>query len=88
RVRLAAAIDEDVARFAAGALYEERTEVHWSGGDVVARRVERLGAVELTARPLAAPDPALVREALLDGLRREGLGLLRWPAGGGLLRQR
>ncbi|MFQ6142907.1 ATP-dependent RNA helicase [Streptomyces seoulensis] len=88
RVRLAAAIDEDVARFAAGALYEERTEVHWSGGDVVARRVERLGAVELTARPLAAPDPALVRDALLDGLRREGLGLLRWPAGGGLLRQR
>ncbi|MFS4109032.1 ATP-dependent RNA helicase [Streptomyces sp. PD-S100-1] len=88
RVRLAAAIDEDIARFAAGALYEERTEVHWSGGDVVARRVERLGAVELSARPLADPDPALVRAALLDGLRQEGLGLLRWSAEAEVLRQR
>ncbi|MEV7126291.1 ATP-dependent helicase C-terminal domain-containing protein [Streptomyces sp. NPDC093260] len=88
RVRLAAAIDEDIARFAAGALHEERTEVHWSGGDVIARRVERLGAVELTARPLADPDPGLVRAALLDGLRQEGLGLLRWSAEAEVLRRR
>lgn len=88
RVRLAAAIDEDIARFAAGALYEERTEVHWSGGDVVARRIERLGAVELTARPLAAPDPGLVRAALLDGLRQESFGLLRWSAEAEVLRRR
>ncbi|MEU3896988.1 ATP-dependent helicase C-terminal domain-containing protein [Streptomyces sp. NPDC045251] len=88
RVQLGAVVDEATARSAAGALLEERDEVHWAGGDVVARRVERLGAVELTARPLAAPDPSLVRNALLEGLRREGLGLLRWPADAEVLRQR
>ncbi|MFC7982515.1 ATP-dependent RNA helicase [Streptomyces sp. NPDC057336] len=88
RVQLGAVVDEATARLAAGALLEDRDEVHWAGGDVVARRVERLGAVELTARPLAAPDPSLVRNALLEGLRREGLGLLRWPADAEVLRQR
>ncbi|MEV5331950.1 ATP-dependent helicase HrpB [Streptomyces werraensis] len=88
RVLLGAAVDEDVARWAAGTLLERREEVHWADGDVVARRVERLGAVELTARPLTDADPALVRAALLDGLRREGFGLLRWPPGAEVLRQR
>ncbi|MFD8251143.1 ATP-dependent helicase HrpB [Streptomyces werraensis] len=88
RVLLGAAVDEDVARWAAGTLLERREEVHWADGDVVARRVERLGAVELAARPLTDADPALVRAALLDGLRREGLGLLRWPPGAEVLRQR
>ncbi|MEU6401877.1 ATP-dependent helicase HrpB [Streptomyces sp. NPDC046985] len=88
RVQLAAAIDEDVARLAAGALHEEREEVRWSGGDVVARRVERLGAVELAVRPLTRPDPALVREALLNGLRQEGFGVLRWSPDGEALRRR
>ncbi|WP_037860710.1 ATP-dependent RNA helicase [Streptomyces sp. NRRL S-340] len=88
RVQLAAAVDEDVARLAAGALYEERAEVRWADGDVVARRVERLGAVELRARPLAGPAPALVRDALLQGLRQEGWRLLRWSPGAEVLRQR
>ncbi|MFI0502217.1 ATP-dependent RNA helicase [Streptomyces albogriseolus] len=88
RVLLGAAVDEDVARRAAGTLLERREEVHWADGDVVARRVERLGAVELAARPLTDADPALVRAALLDGLRREGFGLLRWTAGAEVLRQR
>ncbi|MFR0351942.1 ATP-dependent helicase HrpB [Streptomyces sediminimaris] len=88
RVRLAAAVDEDVARSAAATLYAREQEVHWAGGDVVARRVERLGAIELAARPLPDADPALVREALVDGLRREGLGLLRWTPDAALLRRR
>ncbi|MFF0810001.1 ATP-dependent helicase HrpB [Streptomyces albogriseolus] len=88
RVLLGAAVDEDVARRAAGTLLDRREEVHWADGDVVARRVERLGAVELAARPLTDAGPALVRAALLDGLRREGFGLLRWPAGAEVLRQR
>ncbi|MGA5626248.1 ATP-dependent RNA helicase [Streptomyces cellulosae] len=88
RVLLGAAVDEDVARHAAGTLLERREEVRWADGDVVARRVERLGAVELAARPLTDADPVLVRAALLDGLRREGFGLLRWPAGAEVLRQR
>lgn len=90
RVRLGAVIDEDTARAAAGALLVQGEEVHWSEErrDVVARRVERLGAVELGSGTLAAPDPDLVRAALLEGLRREGLGLLRWPAEAAGLRQR
>ncbi|MFI6036918.1 ATP-dependent helicase HrpB [Streptomyces sp. NPDC051315] len=88
RVQLAAVVDEEVARLAAGPLLDERDEVHWSDGDVVARRVERLGAVELAARPLRDPDPALVREAVLEGLRQEGLTLLRWSPEAQVLRQR
>ncbi|WP_037672098.1 helicase-related protein, partial [Streptomyces afghaniensis] len=44
RVQLGAVVDEETARLAAGALLKERDEVGWDGGDVVARRVERLGA--------------------------------------------
>ncbi|WP_406434653.1 ATP-dependent helicase HrpB [Streptomyces sp. NBC_00631] len=88
RVRLAAVVDEDMARSAAASLYAEDQEVRWADGDVVARRVERLGAIELAVRPLRDADPALVRDALLDGLRREGLGLLRWTPDATVLRQR
>ncbi|MFE6740006.1 ATP-dependent RNA helicase [Streptomyces tubercidicus] len=88
RVRLAAVIDEETARAAAPALYASGEEVRWSDGDVVARRVTRLGAIELAARPLTAPDPGLLRDAVVSGLRREGLGLLRWPAAAASLRQR
>ncbi|MFI6619046.1 ATP-dependent helicase HrpB [Streptomyces sp. NPDC050528] len=88
RVQLGAAVDEDIARFAAGALLSAADEVHWAGGDVVARRVERLGAVELTVRPLKDADPVAVRDALADGLRQEGFGLLRWSDDAQVLRQR
>ena len=67
------------ARLAAGHLLTEGEEVHWEDGDVVARRVEpaRRGRAWPYGR-CKNPDPALVRDALLDGLAREGLGLLRW----------
>ncbi|MFB7516156.1 ATP-dependent helicase HrpB [Streptomyces sp. NPDC056144] len=89
RVRLAAVVDEETACRAAGHLRSTGEEVHWEDGDVVARSVDRLGAVELTVRPLGAgAEPALVREALLDGVRREGLGLLRWSREASELRER
>lgn len=88
RVRLAAVTDEGTARRAAAGLHSEGEEVHWAQGDVVARRVERLGAVELAVRPLRNPGSGLVREALLEGLREEGFGLLRWSADAEVLRQR
>ncbi|MEU6216041.1 ATP-dependent helicase HrpB [Streptomyces sp. NPDC047022] len=88
RVRLAAVVDEEVARRAASAVRSEKDEVHWADGDVVARRVERLGAVELTVRPLREPAPALLGQALREGLREEGLDLLRWTPQARLLRQR
>ncbi|WP_330303826.1 MULTISPECIES: ATP-dependent helicase C-terminal domain-containing protein [unclassified Streptomyces] len=88
RVRLGAVIDEETARQAAQSLYAEGEEVHWADGDVVARRVERLGAVELAVRPLKNADSGLVREALCEGLRAEGLGLLRWSPDAEVLRRR
>ncbi|MFF3015132.1 ATP-dependent helicase HrpB [Streptomyces sp. NPDC057939] len=88
RVRLAAVIDEETARAACGHLLGGGEEVRWEAGDVVARSVERLGAIELTVRPLRAPDPTLVRAALLEGLAAEGLGLLRWSEDARALRAR
>ncbi|MFD9165139.1 ATP-dependent helicase C-terminal domain-containing protein, partial [Streptomyces sp. NPDC059558] len=88
RVRLAAVIDEDTARTAAAHLLTDVEEVHWEDGDVVARSAHRLGAIELAVRPLRTPDAALVRAALLDGLRAEGLGLLRWSPDARALRAR
>ncbi|MDI5970316.1 ATP-dependent helicase HrpB [Streptomyces sp. SL13] len=88
RVRLAAVIDEGTARSAAASMVERCEEVAWDGGDVVARRVERLGAIELSARPLRAPDRAAVRGALEEGLRAEGTGLLRWSRDALAVRER
>ncbi|MFC4012771.1 ATP-dependent helicase HrpB [Nonomuraea purpurea] len=77
RIRQAVVIDEQTARTAVLATTED--EVAWRvppgerRGDVSARRVERLGAIELSARPLKDAD---VREAILYGLRTEDL--LTW----------
>jgi ATP-dependent helicase HrpB len=45
---------------------------------VVARRRTRLGAVTLREAPLANPDPGRVADALLEHVRRQGLGVLPW----------
>src|SRR5206468_245654 len=66
RIRLAAAIDEATAREAGAALLVREDQVHWDG-DVVARRVERLGAITLTERPLPRPPRELVAAALREG---------------------
>ncbi|MEU0156285.1 ATP-dependent helicase HrpB [Micromonospora fulviviridis] len=88
RVRLATPVDEATAREAGGPLLRAAREVGWSGGDVVAREVVRLGAIELVDRPLAAPDPARLAEAVLTGLRRDGLALLTWTPEATALRRR
>ncbi|MGW5865466.1 ATP-dependent helicase HrpB [Streptomyces sp. NPDC055239] len=88
RVLLGGHIDGDVARSAAASLYSEGDEVAWADGDLVARHVERLGAVELAVRPLKKPAPGLVREGLLAGLREEGTALLHWSQGARELRER
>ncbi|MFC5234368.1 ATP-dependent helicase HrpB [Pseudonocardia zijingensis] len=91
RVRLAAAADRELALRAAPALVAEADEVAWVRGDpagVVARHVRRLGAIVLDERRIADPPPDAVRDALLEGLRTEGLGLLRWTDGARRLRDR
>ncbi|QYN25387.1 ATP-dependent helicase HrpB [Amycolatopsis sp. DSM 110486] len=86
-IRLAAVADETLAVRAAPALVSEVDEVAWDG-DVVARHVRRLGAIVLAERPLRSPKPQLVHEALVTGLRTEGLSLLRWSEDGRSLRER
>jgi ATP-dependent helicase HrpB len=88
RIRLAAPADRALAELAAPALLDEAEEVAWVDGDVVARRVRRLGAIVLDQRRLPDPDPQALRDALLAALRAEGLGLLRWDARGRNLRDR
>ncbi|MGM7648535.1 ATP-dependent RNA helicase [Nocardia sp. JW2] len=88
RIRLAAIASEDLAREAAPGLVSVREEVRWDGGDVIARRVERLGAIVLSEKPLREPDSALVGAALREGLRAEGIGLLRWSDDARNLRDR
>ncbi|GIF81739.1 ATP-dependent RNA helicase [Catellatospora bangladeshensis] len=88
RIRLAAATDEATARQSAAALLATGDEIAWSDGDVVARQVTQLGAITLTERPLAKPDRERVAAALAEGLRREGLRLLRWTPEATALRER
>ncbi|MCO1653524.1 ATP-dependent helicase HrpB [Pseudonocardia humida] len=88
RIRLAAAADRELAERAAPALLAEAEEVRWQDGDVLARRVRRLGAIELEQRRLPDPPRDAVRAAVLDGLRAEGLGLLRWSDTSRRLRDR
>ncbi|MBQ1047951.1 ATP-dependent helicase HrpB [Micromonospora sp. C51] len=88
RIRLAAVLDEVTAREAAGSLLRTEREIGWSGGDVVAREVLRLGAIELVDRPLARPDREAVAVALLTGLRETGLDVLSWTPAANALRQR
>jgi ATP-dependent helicase HrpB len=91
RVRQAVVIDEEIARFAAAPLHSSGQEVSWRvppgerRGDVSARRVERLGAIELSTSQLRDAD---VRPAILDGLRTEGLSILRWTPEAVALRER
>jgi ATP-dependent helicase HrpB len=88
RIRGAAPLDEATAREAAATLLVSTTEIGWLDGDVVARDVTRLGAITLVERRLDNPRRELVRAALLEGLRREGLSLLTWTRGAAELRER
>ncbi|MFC4124560.1 ATP-dependent RNA helicase [Nocardia rhizosphaerae] len=88
RIRLAAIADEELARVAAPALMSRAEEVRWESGDVVARRVERLGAIVLSEKVLREPDPGLLERAVREGLATEGLELLRWDDDARTLRRR
>lgn len=87
-IRSAAPIDEDTALEAAAALWREDDVVTWRAGRTTARRVTRLGAIELTSTPVGDPDPIAVAHAIADALRRDGLEILRWTASATTLRQR
>lgn len=87
-IRSAAPIDEDIALDAASGSWLETDEVTWTQGRIVARRVTRLGAIELSAVPLADPPPDAVAAAVAEGLNRDGLDLLPWSEKAIALRRR
>jgi ATP-dependent helicase HrpB len=88
RVRAAAPIEEATAREVAAQLLTTSEEVVWSNGTLVARRVDRLGAIELSGAALRNPDPARLEAAVREGLRAEGLQTLTWTTAAQELRAR
>ncbi len=57
---------------------EDVASVSWSDGVVRARRQLRLGALVLKDGPITDPDPEQMVDAMIDGIREEGLGILPW----------
>jgi ATP-dependent helicase HrpB len=70
---------DDLERHFADAIVHEDV-LAWEPAEraVVARRRRRLGAIVLEESGLAGPDAAAVTEALLTGIRREGIDRLPW----------
>ena len=90
RIFLAAPVtEEDLAELFPARLAEHAT-VSWdkAQGAVAARRQQRFGALVFSDKPLAKPPADLVRAALLEGLRLEGLRVLPWTDGAESLRHR
>jgi ATP-dependent helicase HrpB len=69
---------------------ERVEEVTWDVGaeKVVAKRVERLGAIVLAEKPVKDPEPLAVSKAVVAALARQGLTLLPWRDDAVELRQR
>ncbi len=79
-IYLAAALRSETLRRHFDAHIRTTEEIHWDAGEeaVVARRVERLGALTLDESPIQNGDPELLRAAMLEGVRRMGLAALPW----------
>ena len=90
RIFLAAAVELSDLETHFGDQITLEQEVVWDARAraVVARERERLGAIVLVERPLRNADPALVRDALVTGIRNEGIEALPWSDGARSLRQR
>jgi ATP-dependent helicase HrpB len=65
-------------------------EVRWDAETrtILARRVTRLGAIELESVAISDPDPVAVKRVLIEGLRSEGTGALPWTPRASRLRER
>ncbi len=80
KIHLGAALDEaDVLELYADQI-ERVDEVTWDVGaeKVVAKRVERLGAIILSEKSVKDADPQAVARAVAAALAREGMTLLPW----------
>lgn len=71
-IRAAAPLDRETAELLASDLYVTETATRFDGRKLSARRIERLGAIELSATPVKA-DPAAGAEAVAAFIRERGL---------------
>ncbi len=80
RILLAAELDVADLREALAAQLVTSREVEWSSREqaVVARRVERLGALIVSEQPLTPPPADAALAAMLDGVRELGVARLPW----------
>lgn len=90
RIFLAAPIslEEIRATFSDQIISENVVELDDATGIVDSRQRERLGAILLRDVAGAKPDPERIHRALLDALRRRGVGSIRWPDAAQRLRER
>jgi ATP-dependent helicase HrpB len=90
RIASAAAVSEADIRAALSHRIERRTETFFDAERraVRVREVERLGAIQLAERLLPAPKGAEADGAVIEALRRHGLGLLPWDKAATALRAR
>jgi ATP-dependent helicase HrpB len=90
RILLAAPISLEEIRKLFGDDIETEEVVEWDreARSVMARRKERLGAIVLRETTVSRPDPMKVAEALLQGVRSEGLDVLPWSDGARRTRER
>ncbi|MGN0064513.1 MAG: ATP-dependent helicase HrpB [Nocardioides sp.] len=86
-VRAAVALDEEAALDLAGDLRKLQDVVELDTGRMRARRVDRVGAIELSATPVRL-DAASATPAVADALARNGLGLLHFEEAADGLRRR
>lgn len=71
-IRAAAPLDRETAELLASDLYVTETATRFDGRKLSARRIERLGAIELSATPVKA-DPDAGAEAVAAFIRERGL---------------
>jgi ATP-dependent helicase HrpB len=90
RIRTAAPLDESELEAHHGDRIEESIRGGWDrrARDVVFENQQRLGALVLTRELVSDPDRGAIVDALLHGIRREGLSLLSWSPAARRLRER
>lgn len=90
RIYLAAPLQEEELLTAFEGRIRKEQVVEWDGevGSVKARERWQLGALTLKDRPIQEPDPDLVLQALLAGIRSESLDVLPWSKSARQLQER
>jgi ATP-dependent helicase HrpB len=90
RIFLAAPVEEEDLLEAFGDRLLQEQEVLWdpAAGGVKARQRLRLGAIILKEKPLQEPNPDLLVQALITGIRAESLELLPWSRSSRQLQER